>query len=478
MKKDYTVVIGLEVHVELKTESKLFCSCRNRFESEPNENSCPACAGMPGLLPKLNRRALEFAVRAGLAMEGKINEVCTFDRKHYFYPDLPASFQTTQNVTPIVTGGRLDLEADGQPFSVRIHHIHLEEDAGKLSHASGSGSLADFNRVAVPLIEIVTEPDMRSAEQVRVFLESLRSLIQTIGVSDCKMQEGSLRCDVNISVQKKEDMEFGVRTEMKNINSFRAAVRAVEYESKRHIQKIEKGESVLRQTRRWDDDEGKSYAMRTKEMANDYRYIPEPNLPPVFISQKEIAEIRKSLPELPVARKRRYIEQFELSEPNADLLANSFVLGNMFDEAQNLCGNPKAVCNWIISDVLRLVKEHGIEQDDMKLSPQQLASAIMLVDKGIVNVTVGKKVLEDVFDNGGDPEAIVKEQGLAQISDEGTILEIVKEIIRNNPQSVADYKGGNEKALAFFVGQTMKATKGKANPKMVNEMVLDEINRS
>ncbi len=470
----YETVIGLEIHVELKTNTKLFCSCKNKFGGETNAHCCPGCVGMPGTLPVTNKQALLLGARAGMALNGKIGQNGRFERKHYFYPDLPDGFQLTQSIAPISVGGYLDVEGK-DPVRVRINHIHVEADAGKLLHGAYGGSLADLNRAAVPLIEIVTEPDLRTKEQARMFLEKIKAIMQTLDVSDCKMQEGSLRCDVNVSVHKPGE-PLGVRTEMKNLNSFRAVERAIEYESSRHIDCLESGEPIYRQTRRWDDEKGVNYAMRSKEEATDYRYLPEPNLPPFMLSDEEIQAIRDALPELPDAKRARYIQEYGLSEADAAILASAKRLSELFESAAKLSGNVRAACNWIISDVLRLLRERGVEADDLALSPEKFARLLIMVDKGEINITVGKGLLGDVMD-GGDPDALVKERGLAQVSDSGAILSIVQEIIANNPQSVADYKAGKGKALAFFVGQTMKATKGKANPKLVNELIIEQLGK-
>lgn len=470
----YETVIGLEVHVELKTKTKLFCGCRNQFGGAPNAHCCPGCIGMPGTLPVPNKQAILFGARAGLATGGTIGRHGRFERKHYFYPDLPDGFQLTQSISPISAGGYLDVEGEN-PVRVRINHIHVEADAGKLLHGAYGGSLADLNRAAVPLIEIVTEPDMRTKEQAKLFLEKIKAIMQTLGVSDCKMQEGSLRCDVNVSVRKPGE-EFGVRTEMKNLNSFRAVERAIEYESGRHIDCLETGEPIYRQTRRWDDEKGVNYAMRSKEVATDYRYLPEPNLPEFILSDDELDAIKRSMPELPDAKRARFVSGFGLAAQDAQILVSSGTLSALFEQAAAISGNARAACNWIVSDVLRLLKEKGIEPDDLALSPEKFAKLLRMVDKGEINITVGKGLLGDVMD-GADPEALVKERGLAQVNDTDALLAIVCDIIDENPQSAADYKSGKEKALAFFVGQAMKATKGKANPQLVNKLIIEELGK-
>lgn len=474
----YEVVIGLEVHVELKTRSKIFCSCRNGFTNEPNIHCCPGCAGFPGTLPVLNREVMRLAARAGMALHCQINPVSRFERKHYFYPDLPESYQITQNETPLCVGGYVELETDEGVHRVRIHHIHVEEDAGKLLHVSDDTSLCDFNRVAVPLIEIVTEPDMRSSAHVAAFLEHIKSTMQYLDVSDCKMEEGSLRCDVNISVRVFGASEFGVRTEMKNINSFKAAVRAVQYESKRHIDMLENGETVKRETRRWDDVKGMSFAMRTKEMANDYRYFPEPNVPLVVMSEAELKDIRQSLVELAPERKARFIASYGLSAYDAGLLSQERPLADFFEDTLKYFNQPKTVANWILSDILRLMKERGALIQNGCITSEKLASLLTLVDDGVINITVGKSLLEEIFGTELDPAQLVKERGLAQISDEGALSQMVRDIIAANPAVVQDYKNGKEKALTFFVGQVMKQSKGKANPKVVNALVLQALSEA
>ncbi len=479
MSTEYEVVIGLEVHVELSTESKVFCACKNEFGGEPNSHCCPVCTGMPGVLPVLNQKAVEYTVKAGLATNCTISGFSKMDRKGYYYPDLPKAYQISQFDLPLCKNGHVDITADGTDRRVRINRIHLEEDAGKLLHEGFGGlTAADYNRCGVPLIEIVTEPDLRSAEEARVFLESLKSTMQYIGVSDCKMQEGSLRCDVNVSVRERGAKEYGTRTEMKNVNSFRAAVRAIEYEAKRQVKLVGQGQAVTQETMRWDDARSMSSPMRSKEEAHDYRYFPDPDLMPIILSDDAIQSIKDSMPELADAKKKRFMEQYGLPEYDAGILTASRPLAEFFEQCAKEHANYKAISNWMMSDLLRLLKDSDTEITDIKVKPSQLASILKMVDAGTVNVTVGKGVFEAVFATGEEPEAIVQKKGLGQINDEGELLSLVNGIIKDNPQVVADYKSGKEKAFIFFVGQVMKATKGKANPKLVNEMIKAELDKA
>jgi len=473
----YETVIGLEVHVELSTDTKIFCGCANVFGGEPNTHCCPVCTGMPGVLPVLNKKVVEYAAKAGLALNCDISVFSKMDRKGYYYPDLPKAYQISQYDLPLCRNGYVDIVAeDGEKRRVRINRIHMEEDAGKLLHEGrGAGSAVDYNRCGVPLIEIVTEPDMRSAEEARTFLETLKSIMQYIGVSDCKMQEGSLRCDVNLSIREQGIKEYGTRTEMKNLNSFSAAYRAMLFEQKRQIEAIEDGEEVVQETRRWDDAKGKSYSMRGKEEAHDYRYFPEPDLVPVVLAQEEIDRWRDALPELPEKKKARYIAEYQLPEYDAGVLTAVKPVADFFEACLELYGEPKKLSNWIMGDVLRLMKD--TDSEDIPVTPKSLADVVRMADNGEINATVAKAVFEEVFKTGRDPKDIVKEKGLKQINDTDAIRAMVKKAIVDNPNVVADYKGGKKKALAFFMGQVMKATKGKANPKVVNKLILDEIEK-
>ena len=477
-REDYEAIIGLEVHAELSTKTKIFCSCPTAFGAAPNTHTCPICMAMPGTLPVLNEKVVEYAVKAGLATNCEISRNSKNDRKNYFYPDLPKSYQISQFDKPLCEHGYVEIEINGEKKKIRLTRIHIEEDAGKLNHDEfGGGSLVDLNRAGVPLIEIVSEPDLRSAEEVEQYLRKLKSILEYIEVSDCKMQEGSLRADVNVSIRKKGETKLGTRTEMKNMNSFRSIVRAIEYEVDRQIDVIENGGKIDQETLRWDDVSGKTFPMRDKEDAQDYRYFPDPDLVAIKLSEEYIENIKNSLPELPESRKERYLQEYKLSEKDAKLITASKYLSDLFEEAVKVCNNPKAVNNWIISDISRILNETEMEPIQIPFDAKQLGKLVVLIDKGTISSSIGKKVLVELFENPRDPEDIIKEKGWIQISDEGAIKEVVLKILENNPQSIADYKGGKDKALGFLVGQAMKETKGKANPQMLNKMFLEELNK-
>ena len=477
-KEDYEIVIGLEVHAELSTKTKIFCSCPTEFGAEPNTHTCPVCMAMPGALPVLNEKVVEYAVKAGLATDCTIARESKNDRKNYFYPDLPKSYQISQFDKPLCTNGKVTIEEDGEEKVIGITRIHIEEDAGKLNHNEfGSGSLVDLNRAGVPLIEIVSEPDMRSSRDAENYLRKIKSILEYIEVSDCKMQEGSLRADVNVSVRKKGAKEFGTRTEMKNMNSFRSIVRAIDYEAERQIEVLENGGKIDQETLRWDDVSGKTFSMRDKEDAQDYRYFPEPDLVAIRLSDEYIENIRKNLPELPESRKKRYLEEYKLTEKDSRMLTASKYMSNLFEEALEICGNAKAVANWLLSDVSRILNEKELEPEQIPFTAEELAKMIMLIEKGTISSAIGKKVLEELFENPRDPQKIIEEKGWIQISDEGAIKEVVMRILENNPQSIIDFKAGKDRALGFLVGQAMKETKGKANPKMLNDMFLEELKK-
>ena len=477
-REDYEVIIGLEVHAELSTKTKIFCSCPTAFGAAPNTHTCPICMAMPGTFPVFNEKVVEYAVKAGLATNCEISRNSKNDRKNYFYPDLPKSYQISQFDKPLCEHGYVEIEINGEKKKIRLTRIHIEEDAGKLNHDEfGGGSLVDLNRAGVPLIEIVSEPDLRSAEEVEQYLRKLKSILEYIEVSDCKMQEGSLRADVNVSIRKKGETKLGTRTEMKNMNSFRSIVRAIEYEVDRQIDVIENGGKIDQETLRWDDVSGKTFPMRDKEDAQDYRYFPDPDLVAIKLSEEYIENIKNSLPELPESRKERYLQEYKLSEKDAKLITASKYLSDLFEEAVKVCNNPKAVNNWIISDISRILNETEMEPIQIPFDAKQLGKLVVLIDKGTISSSIGKKVLVELFENPRDPEDIIKEKGWIQISDEGAIKEVVLKILENNPQSIADYKGGKDKALGFLVGQAMKETKGKANPQMLNKMFLEELNK-
>ena len=472
-RSDYEVVIGLEVHAELSTKTKIFCSCPTSFGAAPNTHTCPICMAMPGTLPVLNEKVVEYAVKAGLATNCEISKDSKNDRKNYFYPDLPKAYQISQFDKPLCNHGYVEIEDDeGNKKKVRLLRIHIEEDAGKLNHDEfAGGSLVDLNRAGVPLIEIVSEPDLRSSGEAERYLRKLKSILEYIEVSDCKMQEGSLRADVNVSVHKPGE-PLGTRTEMKNMNSFRSIVRGIEYEIERQIDVIEDGGVVEQETLRWDDVSGKTFPMRDKEDAQDYRYFPDPDLVAIKLSDEYIENIKKTLPELPESRKERYLTEYGLSEKDANIITSSKYLSDLFEQASKICNNPKAVNNWIISDISRILNETEMEPIQIPFDSKQLAKLVILIDKGTISSSIAKKVLVEMFEHPRDPEDIIDEKGWVQISDENAIKEVVLKILENNPQSIADYKAGKQKALGFLVGQAMKETRGKANPQMLNKMFI------
>ena len=477
-REDYEIVIGLEVHCELSTKTKIFCSCPTTFGAEPNTQCCPICMAMPGTLPVLNEKVVEYAVKAGLATNCEIARNSKNDRKNYFYPDLPKSYQISQFDLPLCHDGFVNIETESGEKKIRINRIHIEEDAGKLNHDEfGRGSFVDLNRAGVPLIEVVSEPDMRSKEEVESYLRKIKSIFEYIEVSDCKMQEGSLRADVNVSVRKKGAKEFGTRTEMKNMNSFRSILRAIEYEADRQIEELENGNIISQETLRWDDVSGKTFSMRDKEEAQDYRYFPDPDLAVIRLSDEYIENIRNSLPELPESRKKRYLSDMDLSLKAANFVTGSKYYSDMFEEASKICGNPKAVSNWIMSDIARILNEREEEPDDLKFSGKELGELVSLIDKGTISSAIAKKVLEEMFVTPEMPSKIIEAKGWIQISDEGAIKEVVMKILEANPQSIVDFKAGKDKALGYLVGQAMKETKGKANPQMLNKLFLEELNK-
>ena len=474
MEKQYETVIGLEVHVELATKTKIFCGCSTAFGGEPNTHTCPVCTGMPGSLPVLNKRVLEYAVAVGLATNCEITKYCKFDRKNYFYPDNPQNYQISQLYLPICRNGKVEIETENGKKLVGIHEIHMEEDAGKLIHDEWDDcSLVDYNRSGVPLIEIVSEPDMRSAQEVIAYLEKLRMTIQYLGASDCMLQEGSMRADVNLSVREAGEERFGTRTEMKNLNSFKAIARAIEGERERQIDLLEAGQKVIQETRRWDDAKGESYAMRSKEDAQDYRYFPDPDLVPVVLDQAFLDEVRAKQPEFREDKMARYRREFDLPDYDIDIITASKRMADLFEQTVSLGAQPKKVSNWLMVETLRLLKEKEMDPEDIRFSPEHLAKLISLADSKAVNSSVAKEVFEEMFENDIDPEKYVEVKGLRTVNDEGALRSAVEEVIANNPQSVADYRGGKEKAIGFLVGQTMKAMKGKADPGMVNQLLKE-----
>ena len=470
--KVYETVIGLEVHVELATKTKIFCGCSTKFGGAPNTHCCPVCTGMPGTLPVLNKKVVEYAMAAGLALGCKITQKCKFDRKNYFYPDLPKAYQVSQLYLPICRDGGIEIETPAGKKRIGIHEIHMEEDAGKLVHDPWEDvTLVDYNRCGVPLIEIVSEPDMRSAQEVIAYLEKLKLILQYLGVSDCKMQEGSLRADINLSVREMGAKEFGTRTEMKNMNSFKAIARAVEGERKRQIELLEEGRKVIQETRRWDDNKDMSFAMRSKEDAQDYRYFPEPDLVPVEISDEWLEEIRSRQPELRDEKMIRYEKEYGIPAYDAAIITESKRMADLFEQATQLCGKPKEVSNWLMVETMRLMKETQTEPEDLTVSPKKLAALILLVEKGTINRTVAKKVYEKIFLEDVDPGEYVTQNGLGMVQDDSLLRSTAEAVLADNPQSVADYKGGKVKAMGYLVGQTMRAMKGKADPARVNEII-------
>lgn len=474
MSKVYETVIGLEVHVELATKTKIFCGCSTAFGGAPNTHTCPVCTGMPGSLPVLNKEVVNKAIAVGLATNCTITQNCKFDRKNYFYPDNPQNYQISQLYYPICRNGKVEIEVEGKKKFIGIHEIHMEEDAGKLIHDSHTdSSLVDYNRSGVPLIEIVSEPDMRSAQEVIAYLDKLRMTIQYLGASDCKLNEGSMRADVNLSVREVGASEFGTRTEMKNLNSFKAIARAIENERERQIDLLEAGKEVVQETRRWDDAKEYSYAMRSKEDAQDYRYFPDPDLVPIIISDEWLEEIRKRQPEFREEKKTRYMEEYGLPEYDADILTGTKKLADIFEETIELDVNPKKVSNWLMVETMRILKEKEMDAEDITFSAGNLAKLIRLTDSQAINSTVAKEVFEQIFEEDIDPDEYVQTHGLKTVNDEGALRETVKKVIEANPKSVEDYRNGKEKAIGFLVGQTMKEMKGKANPGMVNQLLKE-----
>lgn len=477
---DYEIVIGLEVHTELKTHSKIFCGCSTKFGSPQNTNVCPVCLGLPGVLPVINEKVVEFAVKVGLALNCEIAPFSKFDRKNYYYPDLPKNWQTSQYDLPIAINGYLDIEVNGEGKRIGITRVHMEEDAGKLVHSgatitSSESALVDYNRTGVPLLEIVSEPDIRSAEEARAYLEKIKAILEYLDVSDCKMEEGSLRCDANISLRPKGTTKLGTKAEMKNLNSFRSVQRGIEYEAIRQEEILEEGGRVIQETRTWDENKGISLSMRSKETADDYRYLPEPDLVPIMVEPARVEEIRASLPELPDARKKRLMEAYGLSEYDAAVITASKAMADYLDESVQHKADAKIVANWLMGEVSKHLNSEGISIAACPVAPSQLAGLIALIEKGTISNKIAKTVFEEMWTSRKDAEVIVKEKGLVQISDSSEIVAIVDAVIAANPQSVADFNAGKEKAIGFLVGQTMKQTKGRANPDMVNSLLRERL---
>ena len=470
----WETVIGLETHVELATKTKIFCSCTTAFGGAPNTHCCPVCMGMPGTLPVVNKKVVEFACKAGLALNCEITRYNKFERKNYFYPDLPKAYQISQLYLPIARDGRVTIQTGEGERDIRIHELHMEEDAGKLVHDPWvDQTKADYNRCGVPLIEIVTEPDFRTAEQVIAYLEKLKSTLEYLGVSDCKMQEGSLRCDVNLSVRPVGSTEFGTRTEMKNLNSFKAISRAIAYEARRQIELLEEGKRVIQETRRWDDNKDATFSMRSKENAQDYRYFPEPDIPPLELSEAYLEGLRKEQPEMAEERKERYQKEYGLPEYDAGQITAQKALVDFFEATVALGAPAKEAANWMLGEMMRRLKEEELEPKDMKLTPENLAALIAMVEQGTINRNTAAKVFRAIFPDNADARAYVKKHGLEQVSDPALVERAVEEAFAENAVAVADFKAGNEKVLGFLVGQVMRRLKGKADPKTVNETVRD-----
>lgn len=476
----YETVIGLEVHVELATNSKIFCSCSaHSYGAEPNSHVCPACCGMPGMLPIVNKRVVDFGIKAGLMLNCQINRTTTFDKKSYYYPDLPAAYQTTQWFAPVAVNGLVEIDTPNGKKGIRIKQIHMEEDAGKLVHDILEDTThVDFNRTSVPLIEIVSQPDLSSADEVKAYLERLKTLLRFAKVAECEMAHGTMRCDVNLSIRPEGSKEYGVRTEMKNMNSIEAIKRAIEYETARHIDALErKTEVLVQETRRWDDIKGKSFAMRSKETAGDYRYFPDPNVMPVVIDDDWFAQMKNSLPELPEVKRERYMTELGLSEYDADQLSKSIALCECFEDAYSVCGSAKDAANWLISEVMSILNIKGMTYDMLSVNGKSLGELIKLVSGGKVGRTNAKKVLLAMFDDADvNPEKFAEENGLIVSNDTGLIEKVVKEAVANDPKAVADYKGGKEKAIMSIFGKCMKALKGNCDPKTLNEILINYIN--
>ncbi|MGI8351497.1 Asp-tRNA(Asn)/Glu-tRNA(Gln) amidotransferase subunit GatB [Niallia circulans] len=473
---EFETVIGLEVHVELKTQSKIFSASPNHFGAAPNTNTTVVDLGYPGVLPVLNKKAVEYGMKASLALNCEIATETKFDRKNYFYPDNPKAYQISQFDKPIGEHGWIEIEVDGYKKRIGITRVHLEEDAGKLNHEKGY-SLVDFNRQGTPLIEIVSEPDIRTPNEAYAYLEKLKSIIQYTGVSDCKMEEGSLRCDANISIRPVGQAEFGTKTELKNLNSFNFVRKGLEYEEQRQREVVSSGGVINQETRRFDEATSTTLLMRVKEGSDDYRYFPEPDLPDLYIDEDWKARIRAEIPELPDARQKRYMEEWGLPEYDAKVLTVTKEMADFFEGTVSNGAEPKLASNWVMGDVSAYLNAEQKELAEVKLTPENLAGMIKLIENGTISSKIAKQVFKELIENGGDAEAIVKEKGLVQISDEGALLKIIGEVLDNNPQSIEDFKNGKQKAIGFLVGQLMKATKGQANPQMVNKLLVQEMNK-
>jgi aspartyl-tRNA(Asn)/glutamyl-tRNA(Gln) amidotransferase subunit B len=480
MDTKYETVIGLEIHAQLLTESKLFCGCSTKFGQAPNQNTCPVCTGFPGVLPVLNKKVVEFAIRAGLATHCEIGLKSRLARKNYFYPDLPKGYQISQYEEPICFNGYVDVEVYGKSKRIRLTRIHIEEDAGKSIHdLPGDSSLVDLNRAGVPLLEIVTEPDIRSAEEAVNYLRTLRTMLQYLGICDGNMEEGSFRCDANISIRPECTNSLGTKTELKNLNSFKAVEKSLEYEIQRHIQTLRGGEKLIQETRLWDPDREATRSMRNKESAHDYRYFPDPDLLPIIVKDDWIAEIKRSLPELSETRKARFIEQYKLSVYDAELLTSRRDIADYFESALKIHPNSKALGNWIVGDLFRILKDRHLDEQIYitvwPISPEALAELVRLIDEETISGRIAKSVFSEVLDSGRFPNEVVAAQGLEQLSDSASIERSIAEVLIAHPKQVDEYRRGNEKVFGFLVGQIMKATRGKANPQKANALLKQKL---
>lgn len=476
----FETVIGLEIHAELKTRTKIFCSCSTEFGAKPNENTCPICLGMPGTLPVLNEEVVNLAIKAGKAVNCTINNYNRMDRKNYFYPDLTKNYQTSQYNLPMCSNGLVKFNYEGKEVSVRINRIHIEEDAGKLIHLEDEPiSLIDYNRAGVPLIEIVTDPDLRSPGEAATFMRELKGILEYSEVSDCRMEQGSIRCDANISIRPYGQEEYGTKVEIKNINSFREVQKALEKEEERQKELYQFGEQykIKQETRRWDASKGKTISMRSKEESQDYRYFPEPDLTPIIITKEKVNEIEKTLPEMPIQKRVRFVEEYKISEKDASILVGNKTLAKFYEEVVIIGGNPRTVCNYILGDLLRLLNTKNMKPEDIKISPKNLVDLIKIIESGKISNTAGKEVFKEMFNSDKNPNAIIEEKGLVQISCIDEVTKIVDEVLNNNPKSIEDFKAGRNKAIGYLMGQVMKLSKGKVNPSIAKQILEDKLNK-